>query len=87
MKIKSRILTKRVEHGDIEDVVTMVAPTPLYISATDDDTWSKGAQAIYDYAKAAFAHSELKLKIWPGQHVFTQVMRAEAYAFLDKHLY
>ena len=30
-----------LQHGDIEDVVKLVAPTPLYISATDDDKYSK----------------------------------------------
>ncbi len=72
--------------GDIEDIVRMVEPTPLYISATDDDKWSRGAQEIYDYAKSAFIKSELKLKIWPGKHVFTKEMREEAYSFLDKYL-
>ena len=75
-----------MHYGDIEDVVKMIAPTPLYISATDDDKWSKGAQEIYDYAKAAFVDGELKLKIWPGKHVFTKEMREEAYLFLDKYL-
>lgn len=75
-----------MQYGDIEDVVTMAAPTPLYISATDDDKWSKGAQKIYDYARSAFGSSELRLKIWPGKHIFTKEMREEAYLFLDQYL-
>lgn len=75
-----------LNHGDIEDVVKLVAPTPLYISATDDDKYSKGAQRICDYARQAFVGSELKLTIWPGKHVFTKEMREEAYQFLDKYL-
>jgi dienelactone hydrolase len=75
-----------MQYGDIEDVVKIVAPTPLYISATDDDKWSKGAQKIYDYAKPAFVNGELKLKIWQGKHIFTTEMREEAYLFLDKYL-
>lgn len=75
-----------LQYGDIEDVVKMVSPTPLYISATDNDKWSKGAQEIYNYAKSAFANKELKLKIWPGEHIFTKEMREEAYLFLDKYL-
>ncbi|MDP2873419.1 MAG: dienelactone hydrolase family protein [Bacillota bacterium] len=75
-----------MQSGDIEDVVKMVEPTSIYISATDDDKWSKGAQKIYDYAKSAFADGELKLKIWPGKHIFTKEMREEAYSFLDKYL-
>ncbi len=75
-----------MQHGDVEDVVRLVAPTPLYISATDDDKYSKGAQSIYNYARSAFVDSELKLKIWPGKHVFTKEMKEEAYTFLDHHL-
>ncbi|MBE3089399.1 MAG: dienelactone hydrolase family protein [Actinobacteria bacterium] len=75
-----------MQSGDIEDVVKMVEPTSIYISATDDDKWSKGAQKIYDYAKSAFVDGELKLKIWPGKHIFTKEMREEAYSFLDKYL-
>jgi len=72
--------------GDIEDLVALIAPTPLYISATEQDTWSRGAQHIFDSAAAAFPPGTLKLRIWPGSHVFTQAMREEAYRFLDRHL-
>lgn len=75
-----------MNYGDIEDIVKMVSPTPLYISVTDDDKWSKGAQKIYDYAKSVFRDGELKLKIWQGKHIFTKEMREEAYLFLDKYL-
>jgi hypothetical protein len=72
--------------GDVEDVVAMIAPTPLFISATDNDKWSRGAQEIYDYAESAFPPDTLKLKIRPGIHMFTKEMREEAYAFLDRYL-
>jgi hypothetical protein len=72
--------------GDLEDVVALVAPTPLYISATQQDKWSRGAQSIFDSAASAFPPNRLKLKIWPGDHVFTKSMREEAYQFLDRHL-
>jgi dienelactone hydrolase len=72
--------------GDIEDVVALVSPTPLYISATDEDKWSRGAQHIFDSAASIFPAETLKLKIWPGGHVFTKTMRDEAYQFLDRHL-
>ena len=75
-----------MKSGDIGDIVKMVSPTPLYISATDDDKWSKGAQKIFDYAKSEFLKNKLKLKIWPGKHIFTEEMRNEAYSFLDKNL-
>jgi dienelactone hydrolase len=72
--------------GDIEDVVVLVAPTPLYISATDHDKWSRGAQEIFDTSKSSFAEENLKLRIWPGGHMFTKEMREQAYRFLDRHL-
>ena len=74
------------EYGDIEDVVRMVEPSSLYISAASNDKWSQDAQKIYDRARTAFIRGELKLKIWSGEHIFTKEMRQEAYSFLDKHL-
>jgi dienelactone hydrolase len=75
-----------MQTGDIEDVVTMIEPRALLISATDNDKWSRGARAIYDYAKPSFKKGSLDLKIWPGKHVFTKEMRNAAYAFLDTNL-
>ena len=72
--------------GDIEDVVALLAPTPLYISAASEDKWSSGAQELFDSAKAAFSADNLQLKIWPGGHAFTKAMRENAYNFLDRHL-
>ncbi len=72
--------------GDIEDIVALVPPTALYISAAEQDKWSRGAQHIFDSAQSFFSPGNLKLKIWPGGHVFTPVMREEAYEFLDQHL-
>lgn len=75
-----------MQYGDIEDIVKMIEPASIYISATDNDKWSKGAKEIYDYAKSAFLNGELKLKVWPGKHIFSKEMREEAYLFLDKYL-
>jgi dienelactone hydrolase len=72
--------------GDIEDVIALVAPTPLYISAGGQDKWSLGAQELFDSAKSAFCGDDLQLKIWPGGHAFTKPMREDAYKFLDQHL-
>lgn len=72
--------------GDVEDIVRMVAPTPFFISAAENDKWSRGAREIYAYAQSAFPKGCLKLKIWPGDHVFVKEMREEAYAFLDQYL-
>ncbi len=72
--------------GDIEDVVRLIAPRALYISATSADKYSRGAQRIYDYAKSRFPESQLQLKVWEGEHVFTDEMREAAYEFLEAKL-
>lgn len=71
---------------DIEDVVHLIEPASLYISATDDDKWSRGAKELYESAKPTFKKGELEFKLWSGKHVFTKEMREKAYTFLDKHL-
>lgn len=75
-----------MQAGDVEDVVKMIEPASLLISATDDDKWSRGAQEIYDYATPSFTTGKLALKIWPGKHIFSKEMREEAYQFLDSEL-
>jgi dienelactone hydrolase len=75
-----------MQHGEIEDIVASVAPTPLLLSATTEDRWSRGAQRTYEAALPAFASSTLQLRLWPGGHAFTQSMREEAYRFLAEHL-
>ena len=75
-----------LKYGDVEDVVRLINPCHLYLSATKDDKWSKDAELIYNYAKDSFIDSEIKLKIWPGDHAFTKEMREEAYAFLKDKL-
>lgn len=72
--------------GDVEDIIKMIEPSSLLISATTDDKWSRGAQKVFDYASPAFKEGELSIKIWPGKHVFTKEMRVKAYSFLNKHL-
>lgn len=71
---------------DIEDIVRLIAPRALYISATSKDKYSRGAQHIYNYALDAFPASQLKLKVWDGGHVFTETMRKDAYDFLSSRL-
>ncbi len=75
-----------LELGDVEDVMRLAAPCPLYLSVAEEDKWSRDAQIMYDYAVSAFANSELRLKIWPGGHSFGPDMRAAAYSFLDEKL-
>lgn len=73
-----------MQHGDIEDVVRMVAPSALLIQATTEDVWSDNAQLIYDYARDAFPGAELQLRMYPGGHQFTAEMRENAYSFLSR---
>jgi len=75
-----------MEHGEIEDVVAVVAPMALCISASMEDVWSQGVQRVYEAALPAFAGSVLELRPWPGGHAFTQPMREGAYKFLDQQL-
>jgi len=75
-----------MKYGEIEDIVALVAPTPLLISAAIEDPWSRGAQRIYQAALPAFANSNLQLRLWSGGHAFTQSMREAAYQFLGEHL-
>lgn len=72
--------------GDIEDVVNLVAPRALYLSAAEEDKYSRGAKTIYQYCKPNFPGSQLKLRTWPGGHLFTEDMRSEAYQFLSQKL-
>ncbi len=72
--------------GDIEDVVKLIEPSSLLISAVHSDKWSRGAQEIYDLARASFIRGELRLAMYDGGHEFTEEMRAAGYAFLDNYL-
>lgn len=75
-----------MQHGDIEDIVRLVAPRALLIQATTDDVWSDNAAHIHDYARDAFPEGQLALRLWPGGHQFTAEMREVAYAFLAAKL-
>ncbi len=75
-----------MQHAEIDDVVALVAPTALLLSAAADDPWSRGAQRIYQAALSAFSDSTLKLRLWPGGHAFSRPMREVAYQFLAQHL-
>jgi dienelactone hydrolase len=43
-----------VKTFDVQDVVTLISPRALLISAATEDKWSQGAQAMYDHARSAF---------------------------------
>ena len=75
-----------MQHGDIEDIVRLIAPRALLIQATTEDVWSDNAQAIFEYAREAFPEDAIGIRMWPGGHKFTAAMRSVAYAFLDQRL-
>ena len=75
-----------MEKCDIDDIVKLIEPNNLLISATTDDKWSKGAKEVFDTAVGSFQEGELALKIYEGGHQFTQEMRDNAYEFLGKYL-
>lgn len=57
-----------------------------FVKAIACNALIKGAQYIYSYARSAFVDSELRLKIWPGKHVFTKEIHEQAYELLDRYL-
>ena len=75
-----------VDIADIADVVRLIAPRALYISATDRDKYSRDAREIAEAASDAFPASRFQLKVWAGGHVFTPPMRDHAYRFLSEML-
>ncbi len=74
------------QHFDIENIVALIEPCSLLISATNNDVWAAGHDEVYDYAKPYFKKGFLALKKYEGGHVFTPEMRTNAYAFLSKYL-
>ena len=75
-----------LKYGDFQDIVKLVHPCHLFISASKQDKWSQDAKEIYKYAKKYFKKSDLKLKIWPGKHEFSKAMRNKSYQFLEEKL-
>ena len=75
-----------LKFGDFQDIVKLVHPCHLLISAVKNDKWSKDAKKIYKFAKPFFKKSELKLKMWNGKHEFSKKMRYLAYKFLEEKL-
>jgi len=75
-----------LHYGDVEDIVKLVNPCSLLISATKEDKYSIGALKILEYAKNSFKDSEILVKVYPGGHIFTKEMRIFAFSFLKKHL-
>jgi hypothetical protein len=74
------------QHLDIVDIVKMIEPNVVLISATEEDKWCRGVQEVFDEARPSFLDGRLELRIYPGKHQFTKEMREFAYDFLDSHL-
>lgn len=71
---------------DVDDVVRMVAPRSLLISATTRDVWSRGAKEIYEATRESFPPGALSLELYDDEHRFTPRMRERAYVFLERAL-
>ena len=74
------------QHLDIVDIVKMIEPNAVLISAAREDKWCRGVQKVFDEARPTFQNGRLELRIYPGRHQFTKEMREFAYAFLDSQL-
>ena len=90
-KSKTRIPMELVvpnilKYGDFQDIVKLVHPCHLLISAVKYDKWSQDAKKIYKFAKPYFKKSELRMKVWIGKHEFSKKMRNLAYKFLEEKL-
>lgn len=75
-----------LKYGDVEDVIRLIEPCSLLISATSGDKFSLGADRISLYAAETFKQGELLVKIYEGEHIFSEEMREVAYGFLGKYL-
>ena len=74
------------QHLDIEDLIKLIEPNHLLISATEEDKWCRGVTDVYEMSKPHFNQGHLTLRMYPGGHQFTKEMRENAYQFLDVHL-
>jgi dienelactone hydrolase len=75
-----------LEHGDLEDIIRLIAPRALYISAAADDKYSRGAMRLFERTRDTFPAGQLQCRLWPGDHGFTAEMRSAAYQFLAEKL-
>jgi hypothetical protein len=75
-----------LQFGDVEDIVKLVNPCSLLISATKEDKYSIGALDLFQYTKESFKDGEIIVKIYDGKHMFTKEMKEFSYSFLMKQL-
>lgn len=74
-----------LSYGDLPDIARLQGAF-LYLSSTTDDKWSPSASTIYEEASQHRDRGSITLRLWPGNHVFTEEMRQAAYDYLDQHL-
>lgn len=72
--------------ADIEEIIRLISPRALYVSATDNDKYSLGAKRMFEETRDAFPPGKLACQVWEGGHEFTERMRKAAYKFLKVHL-
>lgn len=70
---------------DVEDVLTVAEQCRVLLLATDDDKWSRGAEAIRANLQATGA-DHVHVRVRPGRHDFPSSAREEAYDFLASTL-
>jgi dienelactone hydrolase len=75
-----------LNHGDIEDVVSLVNPTSLLILGGAQDPGSIGIASMVENAKPTFVQGRIDFEIYPGGHEFSKAMRVRAYEFLLEQL-
>jgi len=71
---------------DIEDVIKLIEPNNLLLSTTSCDKWSRGAKSTFQKAKPFFDVGNLEFILSEGGHEFSEEMRLNAYAFLNRFL-
>ncbi len=70
---------------DLDDVIATLGTRALLISGTTRDRWSRGAQELYQIARARIGDA-VELAMYDAEHVFTRPMRDRAYRFLQERL-
>jgi dienelactone hydrolase len=71
---------------DMNVLIPMIAPRSLLLSGTEEDKWCRGMQQVYEQTRDAFDKDSLELRMYPGKHQFSKVMRDFSYQFLDRKL-
>jgi dienelactone hydrolase len=79
-----------LQYGDLDRVLSLVAPRPFLALAGKDDPIFPlaGVRPTVRAARRAYggAKERLRLRVFPGSHGFSAPMRDAAYAWLDRWL-